>query len=72
LTLISAPSGYGKTRLALQPGGLPTSLSLRQSEESLVPCAPASGRAISEEPGRTRIETLADALEPGTMLGVRQ
>jgi non-specific serine/threonine protein kinase len=42
------------------------------ADESLIPHAFASARVISEEPGRALIETLADELEPKTILGIRE
>lgn len=42
------------------------------SDESLVPCAFISARGISGESGPARIETLANELEPKTILGIRE
>ena len=42
------------------------------SDESLVPCAFISTRRISGESGRALIETLANELEPKTILGIRE
>ena len=81
LTLTGAGGCGSKTRLALEVAAkrlvdfeervwLVELASL--SDESLVPCAFISARGISEESGRALIETLANELEPKTILGIRE
>jgi predicted ATPase len=78
---LAGTGGCGKTRLALEVAARRVAdfdecvwlVELASiSDESLVPHALASARGINEESGRARIETLADELEPKTILGIRE
>jgi predicted ATPase len=80
LTLTGA-GGCGKTRLALEVAakrladfeeGIWLVELAPLSDESLVPRAVVSALGLSDEPGRARIERLADELEPKAILGIRE